>query len=94
MYAALVWYHSIKSKGIKTKIRRLNRLGMNTYAIVHRSRMRDGDYFRYFSTRIVSTERSSLLISSTKTFLNLRLARISQSNLEVYFTFIVITKGN
>ena len=37
-YGAIVWFHSVeKSKSLKKKLRRLNRLGMNTYATVHRS---------------------------------------------------------
>ena len=36
-YGALVWAFSIKSKGLRTKLRRLNRLGISMYAKVHRS---------------------------------------------------------
>ena len=36
-YGAMLWYHSVKTKGMITRLRRLNRLGMNTYATVHRS---------------------------------------------------------
>ena len=36
-YAAIVWAHAAQKKGIKTKLRRLNRIAINTYATVHRS---------------------------------------------------------
>ena len=36
-YGALLWSHVASKKGIKKKLRRLNRMGMNTYATVHRS---------------------------------------------------------
>ena len=36
-YGALVWAFSVKTKGLRLKLRRLNRLGISTYARVHRS---------------------------------------------------------
>ena len=37
LYGALLWAHKAQSKGIQARLRRLNRIGMNTYATVHRS---------------------------------------------------------
>ena len=37
IYGSLLWQHSIKSKGKLDKVRRLNRMAMNTYARVHSS---------------------------------------------------------
>ena len=37
IYAAIIWQHSIKTLGKKEKVRRLNRMAMNTYAKVHSS---------------------------------------------------------
>ena len=36
-YGAIVWGFAVKTKGLRMKLRRLNRLGISTYARVHRS---------------------------------------------------------
>ena len=37
IYGSIIWQHSVKSKGKIDKVRRLNRMAMNTYATVHSS---------------------------------------------------------
>ena len=37
LYGALLWSHAAQKSSMQKKLRRLNRMGMNTYATVHRS---------------------------------------------------------
>ena len=37
IYGSIIWQHSVKSSGKQDKVRRLNRMAMNTYATVHSS---------------------------------------------------------
>ena len=37
IYGSIIWQHSVKSQGKMDKVRRLNRMAMNTYATVHSS---------------------------------------------------------